>query len=146
MTHPDFINSVENEALEQAQNTGLIDGSSKKLKMAELEYIRAWRKKNGEDNQPEESEVNNLTGFALSGGGIRSATFSLGVMQALAHRGLLKKFDYLSTVSGGGYISMGPGIWYNHKNMFFSLRNQWKMAAKNKTERYNVWGKFTYAF
>ena len=25
-------------------------------------------------------------------------------MQALAHRGLLKRFDYLSTVSGGGYI------------------------------------------
>ncbi len=43
-------------------------------------------------------------------------------------------------------FAMGPGIWYNHKNMFFSLRNQWEMAAKNKTEGYNVWGKFTYAF
>ncbi len=49
-----------------------------------------------------------------------------------------------------GYRSMvfaaGPGIWYNHKNMFFSLRNQWEMAAENKTEGYNVWAKFTYAF
>ncbi len=43
-------------------------------------------------------------------------------------------------------FAMGPGIWYNHKNMFFSLRNQWEMAAKNKTEGYNVWAKFTYAF
>lgn len=43
-------------------------------------------------------------------------------------------------------FSAGPGIWYNHKNMFFSLRNQWEMAAKNKTEGYNVWAKFTYAF
>jgi hypothetical protein len=43
-------------------------------------------------------------GLALSGGGIRSATFSLGVLQALAKHGLLKKIDYLSTVSGGGYI------------------------------------------
>ena len=43
-------------------------------------------------------------------------------------------------------FAMGPGIWYNHKNMFFSLRNQWEMGAKNKTEGYNVWGKFTYAF
>lgn len=43
------------------------------------------------------------TGIALSGGGIRSATFSLGVMAALARRDLLKQFDYLSTVSGGGY-------------------------------------------
>ncbi len=42
--------------------------------------------------------------LALSGGGIRSATFSLGVLIALARRGLLPQFDYLSTVSGGGYL------------------------------------------
>ena len=46
----------------------------------------------------------NLYGLALSGGGIRSATFALGVMQALAEKGLLERFQYLSTVSGGGYI------------------------------------------
>lgn len=45
-----------------------------------------------------------LVGLALSGGGIRSATFNLGVLQALAKRGLFEQFDYLSTVSGGGYI------------------------------------------
>ncbi|MBR0951269.1 patatin-like phospholipase family protein [Bradyrhizobium canariense] len=43
------------------------------------------------------------TGLALSGGGIRSATFAMGVMVALSKRGLLQQFDYLSTVSGGGY-------------------------------------------
>lgn len=43
-------------------------------------------------------------GLALSGGGIRSATFSLGVLVALARRNLLPQFDYLSTVSGGGYL------------------------------------------
>ena len=43
-------------------------------------------------------------GLALSGGGIRSSTFSLGVIQALAKHGLLKSVDYLSTVSGGGFI------------------------------------------
>src|SRR5262249_11463994 len=42
--------------------------------------------------------------LALSGGGIRSATFSLGVLIALARRNLLHQFDYLSTVSGGGYL------------------------------------------
>ena len=41
--------------------------------------------------------------LALSGGGIRSSTFSLGVIQALAKHGLLKSVDYLSTVSGGGF-------------------------------------------
>src|SRR5690606_34356835 len=41
-----------------------------------------------------------LVGLALSGGGIRSATFNLGVLQGLAEQRLLKAFDYLSTVSG----------------------------------------------
>jgi hypothetical protein len=49
----------------------------------------------------------NLIGLALSGGGIRSATLSLGLLQGLASRGLLNHIDYLSTVSGGGYI----GTW-----------------------------------
>jgi hypothetical protein len=48
--------------------------------------------------------ADNLIGLAFSGGGIRSATFNLGILQALAENGLLHKFDYLSTVSGGGYI------------------------------------------
>ncbi|HEY9197924.1 MAG TPA: patatin-like phospholipase family protein [Gammaproteobacteria bacterium] len=45
-----------------------------------------------------------LSGLAFSGGGIRSATFNLGILQALARTGMLGRFDYLSTVSGGGYI------------------------------------------
>ncbi len=50
-------------------------------------------------------------GLALSGGGIRSATFSLGVLQALATNRLLTKFDYLSTVSGGGYLGAWLSAW-----------------------------------
>lgn len=55
--------------------------------------------------------------LSLSGGGIRSATFCLGLLQALAKTEdpagtkpdrprwpLLAQFDFLSTVSGGGYI------------------------------------------
>ena len=45
-----------------------------------------------------------LVGLAHSGGGIRSATFCLGVLESLAQQGLLRAADYLSTVSGGGYI------------------------------------------
>jgi predicted acylesterase/phospholipase RssA len=55
-------------------------------------------------NVTETAHEDNLIGLAFSGGGIRSATFNLGVLQALAQKGLLSKFDYLSTVSGGGYI------------------------------------------
>src|SRR5262245_38270972 len=42
--------------------------------------------------------------LCLSGGGIRSAAFGLGVLQGLARFRVLHRFDYLSTVSGGGYI------------------------------------------
>ena len=42
-------------------------------------------------------------GLALSGGGIRSATISLGILRALCRAGLLPRVDYLSTVSGGSY-------------------------------------------
>src|SRR5262249_55177159 len=48
-----------------------------------------------------------LVGLAVSGGGIRSATFALGVLEALKSIDLLNKIHYLSTVSGGGYI----GAW-----------------------------------
>jgi hypothetical protein len=43
-------------------------------------------------------------GLALSGGGIRSATFCLGVLQSLAQLRRLREVDFLSTVSGGGFI------------------------------------------
>ncbi|HEU4372640.1 MAG TPA: hypothetical protein VFS02_04075 [Telluria sp.] len=47
-------------------------------------------------------------GLAFSGGGIRSATFNLGMLQALAELNMLRDFHFLSTVSGGGYI----GAWF----------------------------------
>ncbi|HXT19485.1 MAG TPA: patatin-like phospholipase family protein, partial [Thermoanaerobaculia bacterium] len=50
------------------------------------------------------SEDPRVSGLCLSGGGIRSSTFCLGVLQAFAKHNLLVRFDYLSTVSGGGYI------------------------------------------
>ncbi|HTL63054.1 MAG TPA: patatin-like phospholipase family protein [Nitrospira sp.] len=51
------------------------------------------------------------TALCLSGGGIRSATFALGVLQGLSRLSLLKRFDYLSTVSGGGYIGSWLTAW-----------------------------------
>jgi hypothetical protein len=49
--------------------------------------------------------------LCLSGGGIRSATFGLGVIEGLAKLGLLDKFHYLSTVSGGGYVGGWLTAW-----------------------------------
>ncbi len=75
---------------------------------AELEEI-GRRRREADSGQPADFEPGppdvrrDLVGLALSGGGIRSATFALGALQALANRGLLKRVDYLSTVSGGGF-------------------------------------------
>ena len=58
-----------------------------------------------------------LIGLAFSGGGIRSATFNLGVLQALAQAHLLRFFDYVSTVSGGGYIGSWLMAWMHHQRI-----------------------------
>ena len=49
-------------------------------------------------------DTDEVKGLAVSGGGIRSASFGLGVMQALVGNKQLEKIYYLSTVSGGGYL------------------------------------------
>ena len=59
------------------------------------------------------SDERPLSALCISGGGIRSATFGLGAIQGLAERGLLEQFDYLSTVSGGGYIGGWLTAWKN---------------------------------
>ena len=55
------------------------------------------------------------TALCLSGGGIRSCTFALGLVTTLARHGLLGKFDYLSTVSGGGYLGGWLSAWMAHE-------------------------------
>jgi hypothetical protein len=54
--------------------------------------------------------------LCISGGGIRSATFALGIIQGLARCGLLNKFHYISTVSGGGYIGSWLTSWIHYKD------------------------------
>lgn len=69
-----------------------------RLRDAESAAVRERRRVN---RLPEDAPA---VGFALSGGGIRSATFCLGLFQALAQGRLIRRIDYLSTVSGGGYF------------------------------------------
>jgi hypothetical protein len=59
-------------------------------------------------------EETDAVGLSLSGGGIRSATFALGVIQQLARKGILYQVDYLSTVSGGGYLGAFISSFLNH--------------------------------
>ena len=53
--------------------------------------------------------------LCLSGGGVRSAAFCLGMLQGLARRRLLSQFHYLSTVSGGGYIGCWLSAWVQRR-------------------------------
>jgi predicted acylesterase/phospholipase RssA len=62
------------------------------------------RRESRQVGKPEPDKMIDVVGLSLSGGGIRSAAICLGVLQALNHHGLLSRIDYLSTVSGGGYI------------------------------------------
>lgn len=55
-----------------------------------------------------------LVGLSFSGGGIRAAAFCLGVLQALQAKRLMKFVDYLSTVSGGGYVGSLFSSLVNH--------------------------------
>jgi len=84
------------------------------VKEAELQAICRRREaverlRRDDDSQdsvdPKECEQN-LVGVALSGGGIRSAAFNLGVLQSLHQRGVLRFIDYLSAASGGSYIAV----------------------------------------
>jgi len=110
----------------------------------ELQEIRARRQKRGLEPPATHASENGamqprcefgLVGLALSGGGIRSATFNLGVLQGMAKirnarsgmasaaeketdtspHALLPLFDYLSTVSGGGYIGSWLAGWIKNE-------------------------------
>jgi len=68
--------------------------------------------------EPEKLKLCTLrSALCLSGGGVRSATFNLGIIQGLARHGLLDKFDYLSTVSGGGFIGGWLSAWIRREGM-----------------------------
>jgi predicted acylesterase/phospholipase RssA len=78
---------------------------------AEWQEVQQRREKHGIPTADVEHPPENLVGLALSGGGLRSATFSLGLLQGLQKKNLLTAFDYLSTVSGGGYIGGWWSAW-----------------------------------
>ncbi|WP_199609716.1 patatin-like phospholipase family protein [Flocculibacter collagenilyticus] len=81
----------------EPQNIDLIQANLNKEELADFNNNQANSSLhlNGNKQYP--------SGLALSGGGIRSAAFTLGVLRALKTCKLYDCLDYLSTVSGGGY-------------------------------------------
>lgn len=81
----------------------IINKRRAKAKRAKIDLVPAPPDSTGEPGLLPDEEAS-VVGLALSGGGIRSAAFCLGALQALEEAEVLRKVDYLSTVSGGGYI------------------------------------------
>jgi hypothetical protein len=96
----------------------------------EWEEIRTRRERmfyldeGGGDARRFDAPPGNLTGLALSGGGIRSATFSLGLLQGLHKLNLLRIFDYVSTVSGGGYVGGWWSAWLSREHTDLRLKSE----------------------
>lgn len=90
----------------------------------------SWRVREG--GAPRE-----LIGLCFSGGGIRSATFNLGVLEGLQELDLLRPVDYLSTVSGGGFI--GGWLMGNVRRSRYWLGSQapWKDSIRHLREYSN---------
>ena len=82
----------------------------------ELREIEERRRKHSYDPIKFDVDEPQLVGLALSGGGIRSATFCLGFLQELQRLRLLRIFDYLSTVSGGGYLGGWWSAWLSRQH------------------------------
>jgi len=73
----------------------------RKLDAERVKGFYAWLHRNGVRR----------SALCFSGGGIRSATFGLGLVQGIARHRMLDRFDYLSTVSGGGYLGGWLTAW-----------------------------------
>ena len=58
-----------------------------------------------------------ISGLALSGGGVRSASFALGALQEFNQVLTLRSFDIMSAVSGGSWALGWLSAWaYRHRN------------------------------
>ena len=83
-----------------------------------------------------EATGEHLTGISFSGGGIRAGTFAVGVLQGLSSLGLLRRFDYLSTVSGGGYAGGWLAAWLKRDG---DVRNVELQLAPSRVTQAESW-------
>jgi hypothetical protein len=90
-------------------------------------YGNEWvYNRNGRTNEPP------LLGLALSGGGMRSATFSIGILHGLSDIGILTNVDILSSVSGGGYAAS----WYYIQNLASNVPAETLFDPHGNYQRY----------
>src|ERR1700675_533375 len=112
--------TTENSDAAAASKIGSGDTAASELIESEKAIIAARRQR---------SATGEWTGIGLSGGGIRSATFSLGALQALASKNVLKDFDYISSVSGGGYTSAALQWHWANDNSYGTSKGNFPYGA-----------------
>ena len=127
LTHDKLQNNVQAQAL-LAEATAytphkwLLEQELSARESREREGHRSWVEREERSGIPidvyDAAASEDLWGLGFSGGGVRSATFNLGILQALAeatrtsdNKSLMSRFDYLSSVSGGGYIQQWLASW-----------------------------------
>jgi hypothetical protein len=114
----DLADRLFREPKVQARMATLVEyPPTKWLLEQELAAQGIWQDDNPADDVYVLAEKSKLKGICFSGGGIRSATFNLGVLQGLAALGKVGSFNYLSTVSGGGYIHQFLAAWLSHDRL-----------------------------
>lgn len=97
---------------EAGKNAGNVAArTTEQVLLAEHRLIWPGRQPRKIEDYYESVQKKEQAALCLSGGGIRSAAFALGVLQALSDKKLLTSFHYLSTVSGGGYIGSWLQRW-----------------------------------
>lgn len=129
--HPDRL---EKYLSVEKKKDGAVDPEKKELDFAEhvfpeeLKEINLRRGQVYKSNEPrpiddkkaKPTTEHNLVGIGFSGGGIRSATINLGIAQAFHKRGVFDHIDYMSTVSGGGYLGSSISTLMRYKTKPFS--------------------------
>lgn len=107
----------EDNGLPNSEAAEPVSGKSGKSPKNPLKPVQHASEASKERKNEEEKQLENVVGLAFSGGGVRSATFSLGVLQSLAEKNLLRHIDFLSTVSGGGFTGSFLGRLFTRKRV-----------------------------
>lgn len=77
-------------------------------------------------------------GVSFSGGGNRSAAFSIGVLQVLHQKGILNKVDVISAVSGGSYALS----WYLLQPFYYALADPKASLSEMQDAMFDANGRF----
>ena len=125
---PDTV--TRTEPIDQRDTSWTAEIRAEQDFVAEKSYIKKRRVAVG---VPKSQET---IALCFSGGGLRASTIQLGVLQGLEQADLLRKADYLSSVSGGSYVASWYVSHLLHPNQKEDVIESTKMWSKNGGKSY----------